>query len=99
MPSLTDQLNKAYFWDTDISQLDAWSSKRLIIERIISFGNLQEIRLIKEFYGVDVIKSTLCDLNYMDPKTLNFTSILFHIPKIKFKCYTRKQLTSQPWNF
>jgi len=99
MPSLTDQLKKTYFWDTDIRHLDAWKSKRLIIERIINFGDLREIQLIKEFYGIKEIKSILCNLNYMDPKTLNFASILFQIPKTKFKCYTRNQLTSQHWNY
>jgi len=99
MPTLTEQLNKAYFWDTDTGQLDARQSKRLIIERIINFGNLREIQLIKEFYGIKEIKSTLCDLNYIDPKTLNFISLLFHIPKTKFKCYIRKQSTVQHWNY
>lgn len=99
MPLLIEQLNKAYFWDSDIRQLDVWQSKRLIIERIINFGNLREIRLIKEFYGIKEIKSILCNLNYIDPKTLNFASILFHIPKTKFKCYTRKQLTVQHWDY
>jgi len=99
MQELTKQLNKAYFWDTDTTELDAWQSKRLIIERIINFGNLREIKLIIEFYGTKEIKSTLCELNYIDPKTLNFISLLFNIPKTKFKCYIRKQLTSQPWNY
>lgn len=99
MPGLIEQLNKAYFWDVDITQFDEVKSKRLIIERVINYGNLHEIKLIKEFYGIKEIRSTLCNLNYIDPKTLNFISLLFHIPKTKFKCYTRKQLTIQPWNY
>jgi hypothetical protein len=99
MSTLTEQLNKAHFWDIDTSQLDPWQSKSLIIERIINFGNLHELQLIKEFYGVNEIKSTLRNLNYLDPKTLNFTSLLYHIPKSKFKCYTRRQLTGQHWNY
>jgi hypothetical protein len=99
MSVLLEQLNKAYFWDVDITQIDDEKSKRLIIERVINYGNLQEIKLIKEFYGVEVITSALCKLNYIDPKTLNFISLLFKIPKSKFKCYTRRQLTNQPWNY
>jgi hypothetical protein len=99
MASLFEQLNKAYFWDVDITKMDEEKSKRLIIERIISFGNIQEIKLIKEFYGIKEITSILCNLNYIDPKTLNFVSLLFQVPKSKFKCYTRKQLTNQPWNY
>ena len=99
MAALLEQLNKVYFWDTDFNKLEEYQSKRLIIERIMNYGNLHEIQLIKAFYGVEEIISTLCNLNYIDPKTLNFISLMFHIPKSKFKCYTRKQLTNQPWNY
>ena len=99
MPALIEQLNKAYFWDVDITQIDEEKSKRIIIERVINYGNLREIKLIKEFYGIKEIRSTLCKLNYIDPKTLNFISLLFQVPKTKFKCYTKKQLTNQPWNY
>ena len=99
MPALIEQLNKAYFWDVDIAQIDNEKSKRLIIERVINYGNLYEIKLIIDFYGIKEISSILCKLNYIDPKTLNFISLLFHVPKTKFKCYTRKQLTNQPWNY
>ena len=99
MPALLEQLNKVYFWDTDFNKLEEYQSKRLIIERIMNYGNLHEIQLIKAFYGVEEIISTLCNLNYIDPKTLNFISLMFHIPKTKFKCYIRKQLTNQPWSY
>lgn len=99
MPALIEQLNKAYFWDVDIAKMDEEKSKRLIIERVMNYGNLSEIRLVKSFYGLKEVKSTLCQLNYIDPKTLNFISLLFDVPKTKFKCYTKKQLAHQPWNY
>lgn len=99
MPALLEQLNKAYFWDVDIAKIDNEKSKRLIIERVLNYGNLDEIKLIRKFYGVKEIRSTLCQLSYIDPKTLNFISLLFQVPKTKFKCYTKKQLTNQPWNY
>lgn len=96
MAALLEKLKKAYFWDTDPNQLNEFPSMRLIIERVINFGNLQEIQLIKEFYGIKEIKSTLCNLIYIDPKTLNFISLLYCILITKFKCYTKKQSTIQP---
>lgn len=97
MRTLVEQLNKSYFWDIDPAQLNDVKSKRLIIERVMNYGNLHEIQLTTKFYGINEVKATLCNLNYIDPKTLNFLSLFFHIPKTKFKCYTRKQLTKQPW--
>lgn len=99
MFKLIPNLNEACFWDVDITKLDEEKSKRFIIERIINFGTLNEIKLIKEFYGVETVVSNLCNLNYIDPKTLNFVSLLFQIPKTKFKCYTRAQSTRQHWNY
>ncbi len=99
MQGLLEQLNKTYFWDIDPSNLDEEKSKRIIIERVINFGNIAEIQLVRKYYGDKVVKNTLCNLNYIDPKTLNFVSLLFRIPKSKFKCYTRKQLTHQPWSY
>jgi hypothetical protein len=99
MASIVEKLNKAYFWDTNPALLDDEKSKRLIIERVINYGNIEEIKLIKEHYGVEQIKKTLCELNYIDEKTLNFVSILFKIPLEKFKCYTKKQLSHQHWNY
>jgi len=95
MPELLSQLNKAYFWDIDYSLMDAQKSQRLIIERVMLYGNLTEIKLIKDYYGKNNIISTLCKINYIDPKSLNFFSLLFGIPKTKFKCYTTKPMCSK----
>ncbi|MDA3942225.1 MAG: hypothetical protein PF694_01645 [Bacteroidetes bacterium] len=99
MSKLIQQLNKNYFWDVNIALLDKEKSKRLIIERTLNFGTLNEIKLVMDFYGRKTVASILCNLNYIDPKTLNFVSLLFQIPKTKFKCYTRAQSISQRWNY
>ncbi len=99
MPTILKHLNKAYFWDVDFSQLDPEKSYRLIIERVMLYGNLKEIGSLNNYYGKAKIKSTLCTLNFIDPKNLNFFSLLFDTPKSQFKCYTRKQLISQPRSY
>ena len=95
---LIKYLKPQYFWDVDISDNGNRISKRLIIERVFIFGNLKEIKFLIEFYGKKEIEVVLCKLNYLDPKTLNFASKLFNIPKKSFRCYTRKQLINQYWN-
>jgi len=99
MKPILEQLNKTYFWDVDLQRLDEIKSKRLIIERVMNFGTLQEIKLIKRYYEKKEVIKIICDLNYIDPKTLNFFSLLFNIPKSNFKCYTRKQLNHQHWTY
>jgi hypothetical protein len=102
--TMTQKLNiqkafkKEYFWDVDISSLDAGKSKRLIVERVFNLGTLNEIKLVVNFYGTKKVVDVLQNLNYMDPKTLNFCSKLFNIPFHLFKCYRRRQSLPLHWN-
>jgi len=97
MTDCLSQLNKAYFWDVDYTKLDKTKSRRLIIERVINLGNLSDLKLIRSIYTDTEIVQTICNLNYLDSKTLNFASLLFKIPKTRFKCYTKKQSVPTPW--
>ena len=99
MTDSLSQLNKAYFWDVDFDKLDKTKSRRLIIERVINLGNLSELKLIRSIYTDTEIVQTICNLNYLDSKTLNFVSLLFNIPKTRFKCYTKKQSVPTPWKY
>jgi len=99
MPDLISQINPVYFWDVKIDKLDENNAKRLIIERIASLGNMNEIKLMMKHYGHEEIKNILCSLNYLDPKTLNLFSIILHQPKTHFKCYTRKLSHPQHWDY
>ncbi len=99
MASFIHQINPVYFWDVNAEVLDEKKSQRLIIERIAVLGNLQEIKAMIKHYGKKEVLKTLCNLNYLDPKTLNFFSLMFHMPKTDFKCYTRKQSTPRHWNY
>jgi hypothetical protein len=95
--SITSLLRQAYFWDVDFGSRKA-VSKRLIVERILSMGTLAEMALLIRYYGEEEVEKVLINLNYIDPKTLNFVSKHFGRSKKTFKCYTRKQLIPQLWN-
>lgn len=94
--NILQKINKLYFWDVDFEKLDYEKSKRLIIERVATLGNLEEFKMIMDLYGKQEIINVLTNINYLDPKTLNFFSVIFKIPKNHFKCYTRKSLTNPP---
>jgi hypothetical protein len=96
--NLVKNLNPQYFWDVDLLKLNDIKGKRLIIERVTTLGSVKEIFLIFERYGRDEIIKTICNINYLDPKTLNFFSKLLNLPKKNFRCYTRRQLKPQHWN-
>lgn len=86
------QLKPQYFWDVEISRLDDAKNKRLIIERIVTLGSLEEIKAIIAHYGRSEVVQVVQKL-ILDPKTLNFLSKYFDIPKTSFQCYTTKRST------
>ncbi len=95
--NISGLLKRSYFWDVDITPGKTVST-RLVVERIFSLGTLDEVALLIKFFGKDEVEQVLINLNYLDPKTLNFASKFFNKPKKSFKCYIRKQLTPQLWN-
>ena len=53
MDTFLQKFNPVYFWDVDIDKIDSDISKRLVIERVFTLGNLQEIKLVIKFYQLD----------------------------------------------
>lgn len=98
MKNIIQQINPIYFWDVNIAEMDDIRSKRLIIERVCSLGNINEIKLLFNTYGKADVINELCNLNYLDNKTLAFFSFILNISKKKFKCYKYRQLNHQHWN-
>ncbi|MFP4059091.1 MAG: DUF6922 domain-containing protein [Bacteroidota bacterium] len=96
--NIKEDLKKEYFWDVDVNKLDSDGSRRLIIERVFTLGNEEEIKKIIDYYGDDEIIRVLTHLNYLENKTLNLVSKLFEIPLSSFTCYIKKQSTEQHWN-
>jgi len=94
---ISEILKQVYFWDIDIKPGKVMS-KRLVIERIFSLGTLDEVAFVLRYYGKEEVEQILLDLNYIDPKTLNFVSKYFSRSKTEFKCYIRMQSMPQLWN-
>lgn len=93
------KLSKVLFWDTDYSKIDWEKQANAVISRVSMNGNWDDWRTIKTYYGLERIKTELLKTRYLDDKTLNFFSIIFNLPKEKFRCYTMKQSIQELWNY
>jgi hypothetical protein len=91
-------LRDTLFWDVDKALLDAEKSKRLIIERVLTRGNMEEFKQLKEFYTLQELKDTVIRIGSMDAKTLNFISDFLNISKEDFLCYKKKLSSPTHWN-
>jgi hypothetical protein len=88
---------KELFWDIEFFKLDPEIHKRLIIERILTLGNLDEFHQILKIYNEQTVIDIIHQLGYLDPKTLRFVISYFKINKNELKCCTKKQSTVIHW--
>lgn len=91
-------LRKELFWDIDFNKLNSDTHKRIIIERILSLGNLNEFHFLLKTYNTKELISVILQIGYLDPKTMSFVVSFFNISKNKLKCYTQKQSAPPHWN-
>jgi hypothetical protein len=86
------QLRNTLFWDVDTALMDAEKSKLLIIERVLSRGNMNEFKQLIIFYDQNELKESVIKIGSLDARTLNFISGYLNIPKQNFLCYKKQQL-------
>lgn len=55
----TIQFRQALFWDTDPKKLDTTKHAKYIIERIMDFGNDEEVRWMRRFYPKELLAEVL----------------------------------------
>lgn len=93
------KLSDHIFWDVDKDTLDAQKNKRLIIQRVLDYGLLNDWNMIKNYYGVNEIAQTATTLRELDPRSLSFISQISKIAPENFLCYTTIRSQPKHWNF
>lgn len=90
--SINGQLavRETLFWDVSKENLDPERNRHLIIERVITRGNLDEFSALLHFYGIRKIRNTLKSLPVLDKKSMNFIVTFFNIHPKDLECYQKK---------
>lgn len=86
------------FWDVDKSAIDIHKNKSWFIGRVLEYGLLSDLKLIKKIYGIKEIATIASKLRDLSPKTISLLSLLSGIPKEDFRCYTTTQPQKSFWN-
>ena len=87
------------FWDVDRKALDVIQSKKLIIERVLEYGLMEDWKLLQKVYGLEEIKNVALNMRSIDVVTLSFLCHFFDLKKTDFRCYTSKQSIPSFWEF
>ena len=82
-------VRESLFWDVSKENLDPERNRLLIIERVITRGNLEEFSGLMRFYGKRKIKNTLKNIALLDKKSRNFAVTFFGLDKKELTCYQR----------
>ena len=92
------KIRKELFWDVDPEKIDENTNRRMIIERVLNLGEIDEFLSLVQFYGRKILRDEITKIAYLDPKTLNFVISYFGINKKDLKCFTKKQSQEIHWH-
>jgi hypothetical protein len=73
--------SKYLFWDSVPEDIDVSKNKRYVIERVLTRGSLEDFYMLLKMYSHDEIQEALKKSKELDPKTVNFCSLYFNLPK------------------
>jgi len=90
-------LSRELFWDVDPEQIDEEVNARFIIERVMTRGTMSDFDQLRKRYSKAKIKSELVRCRSLDPKTVNFCSVIYDIRKEDFRCYTTRRSSQKHW--
>ena len=72
---------KKYFWDTDFSKLDMKKNKRYIIARIYCYGEIKDIRWIKNNFSNEDIEDVARNYRDLKPLVANYLRMQCNLKK------------------
>lgn len=98
-PINTEDFSEHLFWDIDRNKFSLDKNKQLVIERVFTRGDIDDLKKLIRLYGIVVIKEEIVKVGFLDKKTLNWASLFLCIPKTEFKCFTKIQSEKVHWNF
>ncbi|MDR0909698.1 MAG: hypothetical protein LBM77_08020 [Spirochaetaceae bacterium] len=85
--------SKVPFWDCEIKVPDLVRMQDFVIERILVYGNEEDIRQLFAFYGTKIIKKAAIKSVNLNRRTACYLNAILGIPLRKFKCFKPAQLT------
>ena len=92
-------ISKQAFWDVDLNSIDYEKNARFVVEKVLERGTHQDFLNILHYYGFEGVKELAKKASWLSDLSINFCCKLFNLHPIDFKCYEKKLLNRQHWNF
>ena len=81
------KFTRQLFWDTTLGRIDMEKNCRAIVERVITRGNLNDWRLLVNYYTLERVVAEAQQLHDLDPRTLAFIAFVGNVPQKSFKSH------------
>ena len=72
------KFRQSLFWDIDVSKLDPDKNPDYVIERILDFGDDEEVRWMTGYFPRERIRAVLEGSRILLPKSRSFWSLYYH---------------------
>lgn len=96
-PDRHKTIRKHLLWDVDVEQFDYNKGRKLVIERVVQRGNMDDWLTLFNLYGYEMVRKEIMRIPYLNDKDMNFVHHIFDIPFTELKCYTRKRSMDLRW--
>lgn len=70
------EFRQSLFWDTNPDKIDPNKNAQYVIERILDFGNDEEVRWVWKFYQKDLLKKVVDNSRSLRKETKNLWNLL-----------------------
>lgn len=84
-------LDKRIFWDVDFEKIDYEKYAAFVIERVISRGDVEDIRQLRRFYSNELIKDTILNIKYLPEIKMHLAAVIIDKDVTELLCYKNKQ--------
>lgn len=92
---------KKYFWDIDAKKLNPKESPEYVSERLLEYGDRPALKWLFKNYPRNFLAGLVLKSRRMSPRSANFWSLFFNLPKDKILCLRKlsqkKQKTIWPY--
>lgn len=92
-------VSPSLLWEYDLSDFDWWKSRKIVVQRILERGWLEDYYAGFNLYGgIEGFREIIKEVPFLSPRDMKFACIVFGLKKEDLKCYTRKLLREQLLN-
>ena len=92
---------KDLFWDTDFNKIDSKKNASTVIERVLDFGDIGQIKVMFRYYNQEKVEQVLKTSKRLTAKSANFWADYFELQKKDVPCLSKqsKQIPKNSWPY